>query len=65
MCLEHPAKMLSPFLSTAPLQYVPKIRFTQATIDCLTTNETKNVFHKKTVILNCIDVDPISNSLSN
>ena len=35
-----PAKTLSPFLSTEPLQYFPKILFTQATTDCLTTNKT-------------------------
>ena len=60
-----PDKILSPFLPTAPLQYIPKITFTQATIDCLITNETKNVLHKEMVILNCIGVDPISYSLSN
>ena len=36
-----PAKILSPFLTTAPLQYVPKILFTQAT-----TDKTKNALHK-------------------
>ena len=41
---ERPAKILSPFLPTAPLHYVPKIQFTQATIDCLFNNKTKNVF---------------------
>ena len=60
-----PAKILSPFLSTAPLQYVPKIQFTQAPIDCLTTDKTKNVLQIETVILNRIIVDPISHSLSN
>ena len=49
-----PAKILSPFLCTAPLQYVPKIPFTQATIDCLAANKTKNVLHKETVILNYV-----------
>ena len=53
------------FMSTAPLQYVPLIRFTQATIDCLTTNDTKNALHKETVILNYIGGDPISYNLSN
>ena len=52
-CL-FPVKILSPFLPTAPLPYVPKIRFTQATIDCLTINKTKNALHKETVILNYI-----------
>ena len=47
-------KILSPFLSTAPLQYVPKILFTQATIDCLTNNKTKTALHKETVILSYI-----------
>ena len=47
-----PAKILSPFLPTAPLQYVPKMLFTQATIDCLTTNKTKNALHNEAVILN-------------
>ena len=51
-----PAKIVSPFLCTAPLLYVPKIQFTQATIDCLTTNKTKNVLHNETVILNYIVV---------
>ena len=55
--------MLSLFSCTAPLQYVPKILFTQTTI--LTTNKTKNVLHNETVILNYIDGDPISHSLSN
>ena len=45
----QPAKILSPFLSTAPLQYVPKTQFTPAPIDCLTTNETKNALHNGTV----------------
>ena len=36
-----PAEILSPFLSTEPLQYVTKILFTQATTDCLTTNKIK------------------------
>ena len=49
-----PAKILSPFLCTAPCQYVPKILFTQATIDCLTDNKSKNTLHKETVILNCV-----------
>ena len=62
---QDPAKILSPFLHTAPLQYAPKIRFTQATIDCLTTNKTKNALHKETIILNHIGGDPISYSLSN
>ena len=60
-----PAKILSPFLSTGPLQYVPKILFTPATIDCLTTNKTKNALHKETLILNNIGTDPISHGLSN
>ena len=60
-----PAQILSPFLPTAPLRYVPKIRFTQATIDCLTKNKTKNALHNETVILNYIGEDPISHSLIN
>ena len=60
-----PVKILSPLLSTAPLQYVPKIRFTQATIDCLINNKTKNALHNKSVILNYIGGDPLSHSLSN
>ena len=60
-----PAKILTPFLPIAPLQYVPKILFTHATIDCLTTNKTKNALHKETVILNYIGGDPISHGLSN
>ena len=47
-----PAKFLAPFLPTAPLQYVPKMLFIQATIDCLSTNKTKNALHNETVILN-------------
>ena len=57
-------KIVSPFLSTAPLQYVPKILFTQATIERLTTNKTKNALNKETVILNYIGGDPISHSRS-
>ena len=60
-----PRQILSLFLSTVPLQYVPKIQFTQATIDCLTTNKTKNVLLNETVILNYIGAVPISSSLSN
>ena len=58
--IKYPAKISSPFLPTAPLQYVTKIQFTQATIDCLTTNKTKNVLFNETVILNHIGGDPIS-----
>ena len=61
---QKPAKIVSPFLPTAPLQNVPKILFTQATIDCLTTNITKNALHKETVILNDICGDPIILSVS-
>ena len=46
-----PAKNVSPFLSTAPLQYAPKILLTQATIDCLINNKTKNALHNEAVIL--------------
>ena len=60
-----PAKILSLCLPTVPLQYVPKIRFTQVTIDCLITKKTRNAFHNETVILNHIGADPISYSLSN
>ena len=63
--IKLPAKILSPFLSTAPLQYVPKIQFTQATIDCLTNNKTENIHNNETVILNFIGGDPISRNLSN
>ena len=59
------ANILSPFLSTAPLQHVPKIQFTPATIDCHTTDKTKNALHKETVILNYIGGEPISHGLSN
>ena len=62
--LSRPAKILSPFLSRASLQYVPKILFTQATIDCLINNKTENALHKETVILNYIGGDPISHGLS-
>ena len=60
-----PGKIYSPFLPTAPLQYVPKIRVTQATIDCLINNKTKNALHVETIILNYIGGDPISHGLSN
>ena len=63
--IKQPTKILSPFLCIEPLQYVPKIRFTQTTIDCLTTNKTKNVLLDETVILNYIGGEPISHSLSN
>ena len=55
-----PAKILSPFLPTTPLQYIPKIRFIQATIDCPATNKTKNALHKEMVILNHIGGEQIS-----
>ena len=48
----RPVRISSPFLSTAPLQYVPKILFTQATIDCIINNKSKNALHNKAVILN-------------
>ena len=60
-----PAKILSPFLPSAPLQYVLKIRFTQATIDRVTNNKAKNALHNEAVILNYISGDPISHDLSN
>ena len=60
-----PSKFYRPFLSTVPLQYVPKILFTQATIDCLTNDKTKNALYYKAVILNYICGDPISYGLSN
>ena len=63
--LNVPAKILFPSLCTAPLQYVPKILFIPATIDCLTTNKIKKAHHNETVILNYIDGEPISRSLSN
>ena len=51
--LVAPDQILSPFCScTAPLQYVPKVLFSLATIDCLTTNKTKNLRHDEMVILN-------------
>ena len=51
---DEPGKIVSPFLLIAPLQYVPKILFTQAPIDRLTTNITKNALPNETVILNYI-----------
>ena len=60
-----PAKILSLFLPAAPLQHVPKMLFTQATIDYLATNEIKNALHNETVILNYVGGDPISHGLSN
>ena len=64
--LAMPARIiLLPFLPRAPLQYVPKILFTQATIDCLINNKTKNALHNEAVILNYIGGDPISHGLSN
>ena len=39
--------------------------FTQATIDYLATNETKNALHNEAVILNYFSGDPFSNGLSN
>ena len=59
-----PPKLLLLFLSTAHLQYVLKILFTQATIDSLTTTKTKNALHNETVILNYIGGDQISHSVS-
>ena len=60
-----PAKILSPLLPPAPLQYVPKMQFTQATVDCLTTNKTKNALHNETIILSYIGGDPFSHGLRN
>ena len=60
-----PAKILSHFLCTAPLQYVPKIQFTQVTIDCLPNNKTKNALHNETVILNYVYWWRLSHSLYN
>ena len=60
-----PPKFCRPFLPTVPLQYGPKMLFTQATIVCLTIYKTKNALHKETVILNYNGGDPISCSLSN
>ena len=59
-----PAKILLPFLCTAPLQYVPKMLFTRPTIDYLVSNKTKNPFHNEAVILNYIGGDPISRTVA-
>ena len=59
------AKILLPLLCTAPLQYIPKKIFTQASIDCLTATKIKNILLNERVILNYIGGDPISRSLSN
>ena len=66
-CCSHilPAKILSPFLCTAPLPYVLKMLFAQASIDCLINNKTKNALNSEAVILNYIGGDPISHRLSN
>ena len=50
--------------SAAPLKYVPKILFTQATIVCLTNDKAKNALHNETVILNDISGGPISHRQS-
>ena len=60
-----PGKILLPFLPPAPLQYISKMQFTQATVDCLTKNKTKNGLYKETAISNHIGGDPIGYSLSN
>ena len=57
--------MLTPFLCPAPLQYIPKMLFTQATIDCLINTKAKNALRNETVILNYIGGDAISDGLSN
>ena len=62
-CRFDPAKIVSPFLCTAPSQYIPKILLTQATINCLTNNKTKNPLHVKTIISTYIDGEPSSHSL--
>ena len=62
--IEEP-KILTPFLCTAPFHYGSKILFTQATIDFLTTNKTKNALHGETVILNYICGGLIGHGLSN
>ena len=58
-------KILTPFLPTAPLKYFSKIQFTQATIDCLAINKTKNALHNETVILSYIGGEQNSHSLIN
>ena len=60
-----PDKLLSPFLCTAPLPYVPQILFTPATIDCLINNKTKIALQIETVILNYICGGLMSHGLSN
>ena len=45
--------------------YVPKTQFTQATIDYLATNETKNALHNEAVIYTYIGGASISHVLSN
>ena len=45
------AKILSSILYTAPIQYVPKILFTQATIDCPANNNSKNILDNKSTVL--------------
>ena len=61
-----PAKILSPFLSTAPIHDAPKMLITQATIDCLINNKTKNALQNEALlILNYIGGEPIRHSLSN
>ena len=57
--------MLLPFLSTAPLQDVPKILFTRASIDCLINNKTNNALDSEAVNLSYIGGDLISHGLSN
>ena len=62
---QAPDQILSPFSCTAPLQYVPKILFAPATIDCFTINKTENALHSETVMLSYIGRNPITRSLSN
>ena len=44
---------------------VAKMLFTQATLDFLINNKTKNALHNEVVISNYIGGDPISHGLSN
>ena len=55
----------SPFCPQHLYSTFPKILFTQAAIDCLINNKTKNALHSEAIILNYIGGDPNSHGLSN
>ena len=61
----YPLRFYRPFRAQHLYSTFPKYDLLRATIDCVTVNKTKNALRNETVILNYIDGEPISHSLSN